>query len=597
MNNLLFAQQVLGVSFPSGDPNRHLMMPKRHHPQSLTSTVDDDNTEITVDLEESLSDDGTSISKTCPNEHNYSIFPSQEVLSVMVRHTCSTSSLHEEGQYQCSSCGKQYTYEHAYKRHLESMCVGHFKCSSCGKQYLYESSFQRHLRHLCVVKRDEESKKAIPKQDDPPLPRLRVRKPADNSSTFLKQDDPPLPQLRVRKPADNSSTFLKQVKKEERPQKTVPEPGHFKCSSCGKQYLYESSFQRHLRHLCVVKRDEESKKAIPKQDDPPLPRLRVRKPADNSSTFLKQGAIACPSCGKLYRYKSCYKAHRKTQCMNASAEMSYRPLEPASTEPYLEGEDPMSWIQQWLKDSLPTDQLIYSCSVPYCGESFTEERALLEHQREHLMWGTVNNDAFCENPESTHTDCLSKIQISNVMSLVTSRDEFLRITEEEAASAGKGKDPVCGNPSSGSGGKDVACCADKQSWRRWVQRCIQNHVQVRQKWLNSRKSGRKRVVCLLCGRRFSFNMALDQHVASAHCKQLSYPCSSCRISFQARTGLCRHVLQAHCAVLCLFRFEETGMLRVHNKVQSCPPPAKPCPQKALRSKAPVNPTFIPGQRH
>ncbi|KAG9354534.1 hypothetical protein JZ751_001245 [Albula glossodonta] len=98
--------QVLGVSFPSGDPNRHLVMPKRHHPQSLTSTVDDDNTEITVDLEESLSDDATSISKTCPNEHNYSI-----------------------------------------------------------------------------LKKDEESKKAIPKQDDPPLPRLR---PPQNPTSKVK---------------------------------------------------------------------------------------------------------------------------------------------------------------------------------------------------------------------------------------------------------------------------------------------------------------------------------------------------------------------------------------------------------------------------
>ncbi|XP_035234682.1 uncharacterized protein LOC118206294 isoform X1 [Anguilla anguilla] len=154
-----------------------------------------------------------------------------------------------------------------------------------------------------------------------------------------------------------------------------------------------------------------------------------------------------------------------------------------------------------------------------------------------------------------HSDYLSMIQISNVMSLVTSQDEVL--PEEAATSAGKGREPEGGSPSTGSQGKDLAPCnearrtskliwrnidklTDKLSWRSWVQRCLRNHVRTRQKWPNT---GRRRA--LLCGKHFDQNMTVDQHVALADSARFLYRCGSCSMSFKAWTCLCRHIRHAH----------------------------------------------------
>ncbi|XP_035234688.1 uncharacterized protein LOC118206295 isoform X1 [Anguilla anguilla] len=157
----------------------------------------------------------------------------------------------------------------------------------------------------------------------------------------------------------------------------------------------------------------------------------------------------------------------------------------ASAGPCLVGMDPVLRVQQWVVDSVPTDQLVYRFSVPDCGQIFMKERALLDHQGEHL-----------------DRDYLSMIQISNVMSLVTTQDKVLPMTEEAATSAGKWREPEGGSPSSGSQGKDLAPCneaqgtskliwrnidklTDKLSWRSWVQRCLQNRTRARQKWPNT----------------------------------------------------------------------------------------------------------------
>ncbi|KAJ8397154.1 hypothetical protein AAFF_G00010080 [Aldrovandia affinis] len=633
------------------------------------------------------SDVPTSTPKVSADDHNYSIYPSQQVLSVLVRHTYNVSPEHEEGLYTCSYCRKQYSTKSWYIKHTKYLCEvkkkvepqkldsedapplprlrvrkqadlkqeedpvqsqspetnetedsesdgedsesedsegedsegkdsesedseseGHFICSSCGKQYRYESCYERHVRHC-----DQPKTKNLKMEDVSPLPRLRVRKQED-------------------------------VKPEE--------GGHFICSSCGKQYRYEVCYEKHMRHCCQAK----TKKLKVEVEVPPLDGDGKSRPPPSSFNHLRDaspepgadpmqshspeasksedskgecsftisssvkveasdswhkgvtdnnskpntnpvdlvlGHFICSSCGKQYRYEVCYKKHMRHCCQAKTKKLkmelkvppldgddksrpppsSFNHLRDASPEPgvvsrdpCLEGSDPALPVQQWVKDSIPTEQLVYSCSVPYCGQSFIEEGALLDHQGEHSglkygrnkkrsrmsvcgeqpVRGTRYSQASAKSPEPSHTDCLSMIQISNVTSLVTSRDEFLRMTEEVAVSAGEEREPAGGDPPSGLGGKDVASCP-----------------------------GGRRVACLLCRKRFKPNKALDRHVASAHCERLQYPCASCNMSYKARTSLCRHTLQAHCDLkklkccVCKRRFGGAHHLQRHVLRQHC----------------------------
>ncbi|KAJ8379773.1 hypothetical protein SKAU_G00005510 [Synaphobranchus kaupii] len=336
-----------------------------------------------------------------------------------------------------------------------------------------------------------------------------------------------------------------------------PCEGKYRCSSCGKQYSFKPCYERHLKYLC-------------------------------------KGPFTCSTCGKLYRYRHLRKGcgdvvggvsgsgtvptsfHRteETRSGEAARELSLNSGHlPSSLSRHLDtrlelgvgpctgGPDPAPQVQECAVDSIPTDQLVYCCSVPYCGQSFVDQGSLLHHQGEHLrsgpeyggsrkrkrvlgdraVCGTLGGDTSSESREA-HTDYLSVLQISNVMSLGSAQDQFLRVTEELATSTGKEREPEEGNPSSGSRGKDVAPHADKPGWQSWAQKCLHNRTRARQKWLNS---GGRRAVCLLCGRRFRGNAALDHHAVSAHCERMQYRCGSCSVSFRAWTCLCRHVLQAH----------------------------------------------------
>ncbi|KAJ8285645.1 hypothetical protein GJAV_G00029260 [Gymnothorax javanicus] len=497
----------------------------------LISALEEGTPMVTMVQEAESIDVPMSAPKVC-SDGQYD--PSQQVLSVLVRHTYNAEPENLE-----KVDLENHLVDHLHQKTTRNK-YGDYKCSFCGKQYSLKSCYDRHLKFLCEV-----INKAKPKEtekDIPLLPRLRVRKPANpiaGEGPEKVQNDTVADEFDIHS-SNEEAEANEPLDTADKAKIKEHHKGEFICSLCGNVYFYKSWYDRHRKKGCGPRVNRASSSSL-------VPKVPVTEETNNNAwqPFLEIGED-----GRYF--PSNIGHHLDTVSVVASAGPS-----PA-------GSDPTLGVQQWLVESVPRDQIVYCCSVPYCGQSFMEEGALVVHQRQHFDHGrdaggnekrerpkrVLGDQAFCEpsgsiaptptlEPES---DFLSMIQISNVMSLVTSQEEILPTTGEAVLSAGKEREPEGNNSSSVP--KDVTPhTADKLNWQSLIQRCIRNRRSTTRKWL---LSGGRRAVCLLCGRPFGCNKTLDQHMVSAHCEKFQFRCGSCHMSFKARACLCRHVLQAHC---------------------------------------------------
>ncbi|CAD1476574.1 unnamed protein product, partial [Heterotrigona itama] len=197
--------------------------------------------------------------------------------------------------YQCSMCGKTYSWKSSYHRHLREECgkQQRVKCKNCGRQYRWRDSLNKHLKYECGVE-----------------PKYMC------SACGRKFRHKQLLTSHLRKFHLNHS---------KRDHNRVNYDAPFTCYKCGKRYTWTDSLTRHLRegcgklprHKCTLCGRKFKRRDYLLRHENNVHKAEkciVLSAYCGSDYYKRLGRHFCSNCGKEYRWMQSLVRHEREEC-------------------------------------------------------------------------------------------------------------------------------------------------------------------------------------------------------------------------------------------------------------------------------------------